>query len=227
MLQFTFYGHAAFGINWNGTKLLFDPFITPNEAAKDVNIDIIEADYILVSHGHSDHVADVEAIAKRTGATVVSNFEIVTWYQNKGIQNVHPMNTGGAWKFPFGTVKCVTAMHSSSLPDGSYGGNPMGFLIYDDNHCIYYSGDTALYTDMQLVPTYRKPDWAILSLGGNFTMDPIDASRAAKFVDCNKVIGVHFDTFGYIKINHEEAIAYFASHQQELILPHVGQQINL
>lgn len=226
MAAFTFYGHASFRIDLNGTKILFDPFISPNEAAKDVNINTIEADYILLSHGHADHVADVESIARRTGATVVSNFEVITWFQNKGLEKVHPMNTGGEWKFPFGTVKCVNALHSSSMPDGSYGGNPMGFIIDHTDTCIYYSGDTALTLDMQLIPSYKKPDICIFPVGDNFTMGYKDASIAAEMTQCKKVIGVHFDTFGYIKIDHKEAKGYFASKGQELILPAIGETIN-
>lgn len=226
-MQLTFYGHSAFGLNWNGTKLLFDPFISPNEAAKDVNINTIDADYILLSHGHADHVADAEAIAKRTGATLVSNFEVVSWFAQKGITHNHPMNTGGAWTFPFGTVKCVNAIHSSSMPDGSYGGNPMGFVIHNEQQCIYFAGDTALTMDMQLIPAYRRPDVCIFPVGGNFTMDYADAARAAEMVQCKKVVGVHFDTFGYIKIDHQKAKTYFADRGMELILPAIGETINI
>lgn len=226
-MQFTFYGHSAFGLNWNGTKLLFDPFISPNEAAKDVNINTIDADYIFLSHGHADHVADAEAIAKRTGATLVSNYEVVNWFAEKGISKNHPMNTGGSWTFPFGTVKCVHAVHSSAMPDGSYGGNPMGFVLHDAEHCIYFAGDTALTMDMQLIPAYRTPTLCILPIGGNFTMDYVDAAHAAEMVQCKKVIGVHFDTFGYIKIDHEAAKTYFAARGIELILPAIGETINI
>lgn len=226
-MQFTFYGHSAFLLEWNGTKLLFDPFISPNEAAKDVNINTIDASYILLSHGHADHVADAADIAKRTGATLVSNFEVVTWFSEKGITNNHPMNIGGEWSFPFGTVKCVNAIHSSAMPDGSYGGNPMGFVIHDAKHCIYFAGDTALTMDMQLIPAYRTPDVCILPIGGNFTMDYKEAALAAQMVKCKKVIGVHFDTFGYIKIDHQQAKTYFAEQGLELIIPTIGETINI
>jgi L-ascorbate metabolism protein UlaG (beta-lactamase superfamily) len=128
-MQFTYYGHACFSVEVNGKKLLFDPFITPNELAASVDINAIEADYILVSHGHSDHIADCVALANRTGALVITNWEVYEWLVKQGVANIHPMNTGGTRDFDFGRLKCVVAQHSSSLPDGSYGGNPMGFVI--------------------------------------------------------------------------------------------------
>ena len=130
-MNITFLGHMGFLIDFHGTKLLFDPFITGNPIAGDLSPDSIEADYILVSHGHGDHVADVESIAKRTGATVVSNYEIVNWFGEKGVKG-HPINHGGKWNFDFGTVKYVNAIHTSGLPDGSYGGNPGGFVVWND-----------------------------------------------------------------------------------------------
>ena len=128
-MEVTFYGHACFSVNIEGRKILFDPFITPNELANNIDINTIEADYIFISHGHEDHVADVEKIAKKTNAIIVSNFEIVSWFNSKGLSNSHPMNHGGSWNFDFGKVKYVNAVHSSTLPDGSIGGNPGGFVI--------------------------------------------------------------------------------------------------
>lgn len=226
-MQFTFYGHSAFAIEWSGTKLLFDPYISPNECAKDVNINTIDADYILLSHGHADHVYDVEAIANRTGATIVSNYEVVEWFAKKGLTKNHPMNTGGEWKFPFATVKAVQAVHSSSMPDGSYGGVPLGFVMHDEKRCIYFAGDTALTMDMQLIPNYKQPDLCVLPIGGNFTMDYKDAATTAAFVKCKKIIGVHFDTFGYIKIDHQQAKSYFAERGMELIIPSIGESFNI
>ena len=126
-MKVTYYGHSCFLVETNGKKLLFDPFISFNELAKDIDVNSIEADYILQSHGHTDHIADTVAIAKRTGAKVVCSWEIHEWLKKQGVENTHPMNIGGKWQFEFGTVKCVVAQHSSSMPDGSYGGNPMGF----------------------------------------------------------------------------------------------------
>ena len=150
-MEITFYGHACFSVKIKDKYILFDPFISPNELAKDINIDSIQADYILLSHGHEDHVADVERIAKKTNAKIVSNFEIVTWFGNKGIENAHPMNHGGSWDFDFGKVKYVNAVHSSTLPDGSSGGNPGGFVIESEEGNFYFAGDTALHMDMKLI----------------------------------------------------------------------------
>ncbi len=224
-MNLTYYGHSCFSVTVNDKKLLFDPFITGNELAKHIDINTIEADYILLSHGHSDHVADVESIAKRTGATIIAAYEVAVWFAGKGIENYHPMNTGGKRNFDFGTVKCVHAVHSSSLPDGSYGGNPMGFIIVNDEHNFYYSGDTALTLDMQLIPMFAEIDFAILPIGDNFTMGMEDAVQAAKMVQTKTVIAVHYDTFGYIKTDHQKAIGIFKNNELELKLPAIGETI--
>ena len=226
-MKFTYYGHACFLIETQGVKVLFDPFITYNELAKDIDINTIEADYILLSHGHGDHIADCVAIATRTGATVVAAYEIHEWLNKQGVSKTHPMNTGGSWSFPFGKVKCVVAQHSSGLPDGSYGGNPLGFLIQNEEKQFYYTGDTALTLDMQLVPLWAKLDFSIMPIGDNFTMGIDDAIRAAGFVECNKVVGVHYDTFGYIKIDKQQAKDAFAAGGKELLLPAIGETIEL
>jgi len=202
----------------NDVKLLFDPFIVDNPTIKDNDITKIEADYILVTHGHADHVADVEAIAKNTGAKLISNYEITTWFGKKGIEG-HPLNHGGKATFDFGTVKYVNAVHTSTMPDGSNGGQPGGFVIWDKDNCFYFAGDTGLTLDMKLIPmTCPKQDFAILPIGDNFTMGYEDASIAAEFIACDKIIGCHFDTFGYIKIDHEEAKAAFNKKDKELII---------
>lgn len=226
-MKLTYYGHSCFLVEVKGKKLLFDPFITYNELAKDIDINSIEADYILLSHGHADHIADAVGIAGRTGATVIAAWEIHEWLHKQGITATHPMNTGGKWSFDFGTVKCVVAQHSSGLPDGSYGGNPMGFLCMTDEGNFYYSGDTALTLDMQLIPTWSKLDFSILPLGDNFTMDVADAVRCADFVQCKRVIGVHYNTFGFIKIDTEAAKQSFAAAGKELFLPAIGASIDL
>jgi L-ascorbate metabolism protein UlaG (beta-lactamase superfamily) len=225
-MKFTFYGHSCFMVETGGKKLLFDPFITGNELAKNIDVNSIEADFILVSHGHGDHVADLVSIAQRTGAKVIGAYEVVNWAQAQGVKNAHPMNFGSA-NFEFGKLHFLPAAHSSSLPDGSYGGNPGGFLVHGAEGNFYYSGDTCLMMDMQLVPRYAKLDFAILPVGGNFTMDAADAVMAADFIKCDKIIGVHFDTFGYIKIDHEAAKEKFKAAGKELILPEIGGQIDL
>ena len=226
-MNLTYYGHSCFSVVINGKNLLFDPFITGNELAKDININNIEADYILLSHAHFDHVADAETIAKRTGATIIANYETAMWFAGKGIQKYQPMNTGGKWKFDFGTVKCVNAVHSSTLPDGSNGGNPMGFIIITDEMNFYYAGDTALTLDMQLIPLFADIDLAILPIGDNFTMGLEDAVQAAKMVQTKLVIGVHYDTFGFIKIDHQKAIDLFKNNELELKLPAIGETIEI
>lgn len=226
-MQLTFYGHSCFSVNTEGVNLLFDPFISPNELAKQVDVNKINCDYVLISHGHEDHLADAESILKRTKATVVSNYEIAMWYVAKGIEKYHPMNFGGSWKFDFGTVKFVKAEHSSVLPDGTYGGNPGGFVVKTNQGNFYYAGDTALNYDMKLIGEYEKLDFAVLPIGDNFTMGIDDAIRAAEFINCNKIVGVHYDTFPYIKINKEEAIKKFAAAGKELILLAIGETITI
>jgi L-ascorbate metabolism protein UlaG (beta-lactamase superfamily) len=226
-MKFTFYGHACFGVETNGKHLLFDLFITPNEKASRVEVNKIKADYILLSHGHEDHVADVVKIANNTDAKLVSNFEIVSWFTGKGIVGGHPMNLGGKWDFDFGSVKYVNAVHSSVMPDGSYGGNPGGFIIKTKEISFYYAGDTALHMDMKLIGEYEKLDFAVLPIGDNFTMGIDDAIIASDFIKCDKVIGVHFDTFGYIEIDKEEAKRKFLEKGKELIILEIGQTITV
>jgi L-ascorbate metabolism protein UlaG (beta-lactamase superfamily) len=227
-MKLTYYGHSCFLVEVQGKKILFDPFISPNELAKGiVSADDIECDYILISHGHADHIADAVSIAKRTGATCVAAYEVYEWLTKQGVEKAHPMNTGGKWKFDFGTVRCVTAQHSSSLPDGSYGGNPMGFIVHTEEGDFYYSGDTALTIDMQLIPGWSELSFAVLPIGDNFTMDAEDAAVAAKFCEATRVVGVHYDTFGFIKIDHDAAKEIFAAAGVELLLPAIGESIEL
>jgi L-ascorbate metabolism protein UlaG (beta-lactamase superfamily) len=221
-MRITYFGHSCFLVEVAGRKLLFDPFITPNELAKGIDTSSIHADFILVSHGHEDHVADAVSIAERTGATVISNWEIVNWFNKQGIPGGHPMNIGGHWFFDFGKVKCVNAVHSSSMPDGSYGGNPMGFLVESAGKSFYYAGDTALTYDMKLIGDYKKIDFAFLPIGSNFTMGIDNAIIAAGFIGCDRIIGMHYDTFGYIKIDHQEALDKFSRAGKELHLFPVG-----
>jgi L-ascorbate metabolism protein UlaG (beta-lactamase superfamily) len=226
-MKFHYYGHSCFSLTANNKTILFDPFISGNPKVENIDIDNINCDYILLSHGHADHILDCVSIAKRTGAKVICAWEIHEWLNKKGIENTHPMNTGGSWDFEDFTVKCVVAQHSSGLPDGTYGGNPMGFIIWFDSQTVYFAGDTALTLDMQLIPTWAKIDWAVLPIGNNFTMDAADASRAAQMVETKKVIGVHFDTFGFIEINHEEARSVFKEKGIELSLPEINSELDL
>ncbi len=226
-MKFTYYGHSCFAIEMNGKKLLFDPFITPNELAKNINVAEIDADYILLSHGHVDHIADCIAIAQGTGAKVICNWEIHGWLNKQNVNNTHPINTGGKWDFTDFVVKAVVAQHSSGLPDGSYGGNPMGFIVYSKDGNFYYSGDTALTLDMQLIPKWAKLNFAVLPIGDNFTMGYADALLAAEMIGCGEIVGVHFDTFGFIKIDHEKAKKTFADAGYHLHLVEIGKTITL
>jgi L-ascorbate metabolism protein UlaG (beta-lactamase superfamily) len=225
-MKITFYGHASLGIEVNGKHVLVDPYISANPKASHIDVNALRADFILLTHAHGDHVLDVEAIAGRTGAQIVSSAEIAGYYANKGFRT-HPMNHGGSWSFDFGRVKYVSAIHSSSFPDGTYGGNPGGFVIEGEHKNIYIAGDTALTYDMKLIPLRTRLDLAILPIGDNFTMDIEDAITASGFVECDKILGVHYDTFGYIRISHDDAIRRFFAKGKDLMLLDIGSSIDL
>ena len=225
-MKITFYGHASLGIEIGGKNIIVDPYISPNPKASHIDVNALKADYILLTHAHGDHIADAETIAKNTNATIVSNAEIAGFYANKGFET-HPMNHGGSWNFDFGKVKFVQAIHSSSFPDGSYGGNPGGFVIEGEHKNIYIAGDTALTFDMQLIPLRTKLDLAVFPIGNNFTMDVEDAIIASDFVECDKILGYHFDTFGYIEIDHKEAVKKFFDAGKDLMLLEIGASIEL
>lgn len=222
-MKITYYGHSCFAAVVGGKNLLFDPFITGNELARNIDIGTIPADYILISHGHSDHMGDAVAIAQRTGGLVISNFEITQWLAKHGVQKSHPLNHGGGYSFDFGRVKYVNAIHSSSLPDGSYGGNPGGFVVDGPEGSFYYSGDTALTLDMKLIGESKQLRFAALCLGDNFTMDFADAIQAANYVKCSEVLGLHFDTFPPIKVDHQAAKQAFKAAGKTLHLMEPGQ----
>lgn len=222
-MKVTYYGHACFAVEASNRNLLFDPFITGNDLAKGIDPAKIPADYILVSHGHDDHLGDAVAIAKRTGATVISNFEITEWLQKQGVKKVHPLNHGGGYRFDFGRVKLVNAIHSSSFPDGSYAGNPGGFVVETMQGDFYYSGDTALTMDMKLIGDSNKLKFAALCIGDNFTMGVEDAINAANFVRCDQILGLHYNTFPPIKIDTDAAIRKFNEAHKRLHLLHAGE----
>ncbi|MCK0189029.1 metal-dependent hydrolase [Arenibacter sp. F20364] len=226
-MQITFLGHASLLIVTAGKRLLVDPFISGNEKATGkIDIKNLRPDYILVTHAHQDHILDVEEIGKMNNAKVVSNFEIATYYENKGLE-AHPMNHGGSWQFNFGTLKYVNAIHTSSFPDGSYGGQPGGFILSSEGKHIYIAGDTALTMDMKLIPMSFKLDLAVLPIGDNFTMGVDDALVASDFVECPKILGYHYDTFGYIVIDHKESVQKFSKHGKELILLEIGGSLTV
>lgn len=226
-MNFTYLGQSGFTVTIKGKKLLFDPFITGNPLAKHIDANTIDADYILVSHGHGDHIADAVPIAKRTNAKVISSPEICGYFAVQGISNLHELNHGAPVAFDFGKVRAVNAIHSSSLPDGSYGGNPMGFVITSNESNFYFAGDTALTMDMQLISRFATLNFAILPIGGNYTMDASDAVIAADLINCPTIIGVHYNTFDIIKIDTEKAAAIFKEMGKTLLLPKVGETIEV
>jgi L-ascorbate metabolism protein UlaG (beta-lactamase superfamily) len=226
-MKVKYYGHSCFSIHTSGKALLFDPFISENPLAKDLDIKSIEADYIFLSHAHHDHTADAIAIAERTGAKIIGIWEISEWAKRQGHENTHPMNIGGFFTFDFGTVQMVKAVHSSSFSDGSYGGNAAGFVISSEGKSFYYSGDTALTFDMQLIAERHNLNFAFLPIGNNFTMDITDAISASKFIKCNHIIGMHYDTFGYILVDHQEAVNQFNLSGKLLTLMNIGQTLEL
>lgn len=225
-MKTTYYGQSTIMIETEGKRLLFDPFITPNPAAKDIDINALKPDYILVSHGHGDHVTDLVAIQKSSDAKVICIAEIADWLNKQGIDNVHGMNIGGGFNFDFGRVKMVNAVHSSTLPDGSPGGNPAGFVLYSEGKKIYFAGDTALTYDMKLLDD-ENLDWAFLPIGDNYTMGIDDAIKATSFINCKNVIGIHYDTFPVISIDKTEAIEKFTAAGVTIKLPGIGEAIDL
>ena len=226
-MKITYFGHSCFGIESENYHLLFDPFVQYNELAKDINIDEIECDFMLISHGHEDHVADAKYIADKKESLMISNYEVISWFAKNGYEKGHPLNHGGKKAFEFGTVKYVNAVHSSMMPDGTYGGNPGGFVIEMEGKTFYYAGDTALFLDMKLIGEFEKPDFAFLPIGDNFTMGAEDAAIAANYLDCNKIIGMHYDTFPPIEINQEKAVELFKDNGKELLLMNIGTTIEI
>lgn len=191
------HGHATLGLETGGYKLVIDPFFAGNPAA-DISPAQVEADFLLVSHGHGDHVGDAVAIAKRTGATIISNYEIAAWFAGQGVEKTHGQHLGGGYRHPFGYLKLTLALHGSMLPDGSYGGNPCGFLLTtNDGRKIYFAQDTGLFGDMKLIGE-EGLDLAIIPIGDNYTMGPDDALRAVKLLEPKVVIPIHYDTWGLI-----------------------------
>ena len=226
-MKLTYFGHSCFLVESGGKRLLFDPFITPNPLAAGVDITKIQADVILISHGHADHIADAVALAKQTGAKVVANWEIADWLGLQGVSNTQPMNHGGTVALPGGTAKMVNAIHSSSLPDGTYGGNPAGFVVKMGEESFYYAGDTALTLDMNLIAEEFALRFAVLPIGDTFTMGAKDAVKAAELCGAKKVVGVHYNTFPPIQIDTAAAQAAFANDGLELLLPAIGATIEV
>jgi L-ascorbate metabolism protein UlaG (beta-lactamase superfamily) len=222
-MKITYYGHSCLQLELSGKSILIDPFISPNENASHIDLKSIQPDTILITHGHQDHVADVVTIAQQSDARVIANFEVATWLQEQGVENSHPVNHGGTTAIDDDIrVKYVHAVHSSVLPDGTYGGNPGGFVISDGEKSFYHSGDTALSLDMKLIADEFSLSAAALCIGDNFTMGAADAARAAEFIQCDEIIGIHYDTFPPIQIDHEKARQEFSSRGRHLYLLDIG-----
>ncbi len=193
-ITYKFHGHATHELMINGTSILIDPFLTGNSQAV-VSADDVNPDVIMVSHGHADHLGDTVAIAKRTGALVIANFEIAEWLAAQGIENISPQHIGGGVQYPFGYVKMTNALHGSLLPDGSNGGNPVGFLITSEDKNLYFACDTGLFSDMALIGEVGL-DLAVLPIGDRFTMGPADALIAIeRFLKPKRVVPVHYNTW--------------------------------
>ncbi len=226
-MEIQYLGHSCFQIMLNELKVIIDPHIKANPLAKAIDFDELTPDIILVTHGHEDHMSDAIELATKKEATVISNFEIATWFSNKGVKNTHPMNLGGSWDISNIKLTYVNAVHSSSLPDGSYGGSAGGFIIETEGKTIYHAGDTALSIDMKVLSEKFNINLAMLPIGDNLTMGMEDAVKASEFIGCNNILGMHFDTFEIIKINHNTVKQYFKNNNKNFTIPEVGEVISI
>jgi L-ascorbate metabolism protein UlaG (beta-lactamase superfamily) len=225
-MNIKFLGHSCFSIEVNGTTILIDPFISANSLASHIDISEVKADFILLTHAHQDHVLDVEVIAERTKSVIVSNYEIAMYYAAKDL-NIYALNHGGTFKAANFSAKYVNAIHTSSFVDGTYGGEPGGFVISSNDKNIYVAGDTAVTMDMKLIPMSTKLNAAIFPIGDTFTMGVEDAIIASDLVECDKVIGCHFNTFPPIEIDVEDSKSKFSSKGKELILLEIGEDLSI
>ncbi|HXB10760.1 MAG TPA: metal-dependent hydrolase [Bacteroidia bacterium] len=222
-MKVTYYGHSSFGVEIAGKHLLFDPFISPNPLASSIKLDSIKADYILVSHAHQDHLADVPYLIERTEAALVASHEIGVYFYSRGIKSMHRMNVGGSITVDGITIKAVNAIHSSSFEDGTYGGIAMGYVVTAKEGSFYFAGDTALTYDMKFIGENGNLKFAILPIGDVYTMGIDDAIKACEFIKCNNILGMHYDTFEPIKINKDEATKKFEKAGKKLSLLAIGE----
>ncbi len=223
-----YYGHSSVEMQLDGATALFDPFISPNPQAAGIDINALKPDYIILSHAHDDHVADVAAIYKNSNAKVVAVVETAMWANRQDIpeSDIIPFNLGGTIQTAFGSLKMVYALHTNSTPDGQYGGVPVGYIIESGGKKIYYAGDTALTMEMKLLE-HIGLDWAFLPIGGHFTMDVDDAITASQMINCQHIVGIHYNTFPPIAIDTEAAKKKFAAAGLNLYLPQIGEDISL
>lgn len=226
-MEIIYYGHACFGFKTSSSTVLIDPFISGNELAKDIDVNEIKADYIFLTHAHYDHILDVETIARNNNSQILTNPEISAYYKKLGF-NVISMNIGGVKKFDFGKIKMVSASHSSSFPDGTYGGLACGYLMKMDGKVIYVAGDTSLTTDMKLLPfIYGYINVAILPIGNTYTMGGYDAVVAAKFVKTKNAIASHYDTFPDIKVNKDKTKQLFLAEGKRITFLSIGESVDI
>jgi L-ascorbate metabolism protein UlaG (beta-lactamase superfamily) len=225
--ELMYYGHSCFELRMQGKSIIFDPFITPNPLASAIDIQGLKPDFMLLTHGHYDHIADAVQIARNSGCKVIACWEMHEWLQRQGISNTLGMNIGGTVDLEFVKVRMMPAVHSSSFPDGSYAGQAAGFLLMSSGLNLYYSGDTDLCREMELIPDICALDAACICLGGHFTMDYNDALRCAEMIRCEHIIGMHFDTFDPIKIPHKAAQELFGNAGRKLSLPKVGEHLSI
>ena len=222
-------GHSGFWIQSGNTNFVVDPFVSGNSLASGVDLSALPCDYLLLTHAHEDHVADVPVVLENNACTLIACFEIVTYFKNRFRDlKGRGMNVGGKMEYANGTVRMVSAVHSSTFEDGTPGGLAVGYLIEDEDNALYLAGDTALHLDMQLLPAYtNKKIISVLPIGGTFTMDATDALTAAGFTKSNTVIGCHYDTFPMISIDHESTKALFNNGGVRLILMTPGEHIEI
>ncbi len=223
-MKLTYYGQSCIGVQTGDVHLLFDPFISGNPLAKAVDVDKVPATHVLITHGHGDHVADAEQILKRTGAVLISNYEICEWFAGKGVEKTHGMNIGGQVEIGGVRIRMTTAQHSSTMPDGASGGVAAGFVVFTAEGNFHHAGDTALMLDMQLLKRHNL-NFACLPIGDNFTMGMHDAVEAAGYMGVKKVVGMHYDTFPPITIDKAAATATFGKAGIQLLLPAIGSTI--
>ncbi len=223
-----YYGHSSVWLELEGATVLFDPFISPNPKAAHIDINTLKPDYIVLSHAHEDHVADVAAIQKNSGAKVMAIVETAMWVNRQDIPEsaITPFNFGGTVQTDFGTIKMVYALHTNAAPDGQYAGVPAGFVLKSGSKTLYFAGDTALTMEMKLLEQVGL-DWAFLPIGGHFTMDVEDAITACQFINCNRVVGIHYDTFPPITIDKGAAKKKFADAGLDLYLLEIGGELTL
>lgn len=229
-MDITYLGHSCFCVVSGEVCLLIDPFISPNALAGSVDIDGLRPTHVLLTHGHEDHVADAARVLTASGAELIAPYEVATWFGRQGFESLRPINPGAAFALTRGDdevrVRAVGAVHSSTLPDGSPGGVACGYVMDDGHTVVYHAGDTDLSMEMELIGRLWTPDWSLLPIGGTFTMGYTDVPAAMDMLRCRKVVGMHYDTFPPISIDHDAARRTVEEAGGELLLPGIGEALN-